>query len=258
MAQTSAPCRGCGADIPRTNPTAPIRHYCTPDCRPRCDVPGCDKPKHGSLYCSAHHSRWKRLGDPLAPYERTGNVGLLCDVEGCDQPRRKRTWCASHYAQWYTTGEVRQFAYRWADRLACVVCGSVTGVERGRRKFCSARCQRYWHAHDGSVINVASCVICGVDIDLIAGDRRIRSDVRLCRRCRQDGRKHGVSVNWLAVRDGTTCGICQTDVDMTLRYPDPGTPSVDHIIPRALGGTNEPSNLQLAHVWCNQVKSDRL
>lgn len=273
MAQASAPCKGCGADIPRTNPTAPIRHYCSPDCRPRCSVDDCDKPRHGNVYCSAHHTRWKRLGDPLAPQVRVSNraprsrktdpiVVLLCVVAGCGQPRRKRGWCASHYAQWWSTGEVRPFKYKWAALdLVCIACGAPTGTTRGKRKFCSAACNQLWVRYEGQIPTLVSCVGCGADIDLVTSGkngRRRKSDVKLCRRCRQDKRKHGVSVTFLADRDGTICGICGTDVDMTLRYPDPGTPSVDHVIPRACGGTNDPSNLALAHLWCNQVKSDRI
>ncbi|WP_354596069.1 HNH endonuclease signature motif containing protein [Streptomyces sp. JL1001] len=45
---------------------------------------------------------------------------------------------------------------------------------------------------------------------------------------------------------------------MSLRRSDDAKwcASVDHVVPRALGGTHEPSNLQLAHLYCNQVKSD--
>jgi 5-methylcytosine-specific restriction endonuclease McrA len=35
-------------------------------------------------------------------------------------------------------------------------------------------------------------------------------------------------------------------------------PSVDHIIPRALGGTHDPENLQLTHLVCNLIKHDRI
>lgn len=47
-------------------------------------------------------------------------------------------------------------------------------------------------------------------------------------------------------------------MDFRLTAPDPYRPSVDHRVPRARGGTNEPENLQLAHLHCNQVKSDRI
>jgi len=44
---------------------------------------------------------------------------------------------------------------------------------------------------------------------------------------------------------------------MTLVYPDLFRASVDHIVPYAIGGSHEPDNLQLAHLWCNLVKSKR-
>lgn len=68
-----------------------------------------------------------------------------------------------------------------------------------------------------------------------------------------------MTVGELAQRDGTDCGICGGPVDMSLRKADSRMcASIDHIVPRAHGGTNDPANLQLAHLQCNAVKSDRL
>lgn len=55
------------------------------------------------------------------------------------------------------------------------------------------------------------------------------------------------------------CGICGGPVDFTLRFPDPLSPTVDHIIPVSKGGhPSSLDNLQLAHRWCNRQKSDKL
>ena len=56
-----------------------------------------------------------------------------------------------------------------------------------------------------------------------------------------------------------TCGICGQPVDFSLRYPDPLSACIDHIIPVAKGG--HPSaleNLQLAHWTCNRQKADKV
>lgn len=56
-----------------------------------------------------------------------------------------------------------------------------------------------------------------------------------------------------------SCGICGKPVDMSLKYPDPMAPCIDHVVPVAKGG--HPSaieNLQLAHWTCNRQKSDKL
>lgn len=55
------------------------------------------------------------------------------------------------------------------------------------------------------------------------------------------------------------CGICGRPVNKSLKFPDPLSATVDHIIPFDRGG--HPSayeNLQLAHLCCNRQKSNKL
>ena len=55
------------------------------------------------------------------------------------------------------------------------------------------------------------------------------------------------------------CGICGQPVDMSLKYPHPFSPSIDHIIPIDRGGhPSDISNLQLAHWKCNRNKANKL
>lgn len=183
-------CKGCGNTIRRTNSTAPIRHYCGPECRPRCTIEGCEKPQHSKGWCHAHYQRWYSTGDPLTPRTRGNNEGT-CSVEGCEQPMRKRGWCANHYTHWYIHGDVdAPWAYHHgeggyaathrvltnvlgpAKRHACVDCGgpahewSYDGNdpneqvdEEGRRftrhaRAYSPRCVRCHRVFDGNPIAV--------------------------------------------------------------------------------------------------------
>ncbi len=55
------------------------------------------------------------------------------------------------------------------------------------------------------------------------------------------------------------CAICGQPVDFRLKWPDPLSPTIDHIIPVAKGGhPSDINNLQLAHFTCNRQKSDKL
>ena len=57
----------------------------------------------------------------------------------------------------------------------------------------------------------------------------------------------------------SVCAICGKPVDKSLKYPNPMSPTVDHIIPLSKNG--DPAsldNLQLAHRYCNRMKSDKL
>lgn len=57
-------------------------------------------------------------------------------------------------------------------------------------------------------------------------------------------------------RDEWSCKLCGEPLDMDAIAPDPRSPTIDHVIPLARGGTHEPANVQAAHFWCNSVKSD--
>lgn len=57
----------------------------------------------------------------------------------------------------------------------------------------------------------------------------------------------------------TVCGICGKLVDFTVKYPNPLSACIDHIIPISKGGhPSDIDNLQLAHFACNRAKSDKL
>lgn len=255
-------CRGCGGEIRRSGSRGSVRSYCSDDCRPPCRIDGCEKIAQCRGMCPMHYQRHRQTGDvgPASP-TRNKHTGQVCSVAGCEQPRRKREWCAGHYSQWQRCGEVQEFTFKWAGDLHCVVCGAETGSNTGFRKFCSWRCAMLWRAHAGEVPESVACVQCGKVLTLAdsgKNGRRLRSDTTQCRRCRIGRRKHGMSVEQLARRDGTDCGICREPVDMELQAPDPMRASVDHIVPRARGGTNDPANLQLAHLRCNWIKNDRI
>lgn len=237
-----------------------------------CTLPDCGKPHEAKGYCKTHYQRWLRTGDPYPRCRTCGTVVSSskrhycsddckprCSVEGCESPQRKMGWCAAHYANHQQGREVKPFAYKWAEKgQPCQVCGEPTGSFRSR-KYCSANCNALAARH-GEVPKVASCVHCGIEFDLFErgpSGRKRRSDITQCQRCRRSLLKHGHTPSEIVERDGLGCAICGNPVDLSLMSPDHFRVSIDHIIPTALGGTSDLSNLQLAHLWCNQVKNKR-
>jgi len=61
----------------------------------------------------------------------------------------------------------------------------------------------------------------------------------------------------LLARFGYVCAICGRAIDRALPYRHPEGLTLDHIRPRSIGGTNDLSNLQLAHGRCN-LERDRI
>lgn len=240
-------------------------------------------PDCGPKFAAAYRAAWKRENAPRnrtpttrpcrncgGPVHRSGRVYAWycsdpckprCTVDPCGQPARKMGWCAGHYSQYQRIGEVKPFSYKWAEAgIDCVVCSKPTGQsDDGSRRYCSSACKAYWHFHGGQLPGPAACAHCGkVILEKSKSGRQRRADVKMCSRCKTGLRKHGLSVDQLATRDGAFCQLCDLPVDLTLRAPNPGCPSVDHHIPRARGGTNDPKNLRLAHLICNVIKGDSL
>jgi 5-methylcytosine-specific restriction endonuclease McrA len=76
---------------------------------------------------------------------------------------------------------------------------------------------------------------------------------------RRRARKYAVAyeiidVAKVAERDGWTCGVCCLPINPDLRFPDPGSRSIDHIVALARGGSHTYDNVQLAHFLCNNLK----
>lgn len=59
------------------------------------------------------------------------------------------------------------------------------------------------------------------------------------------------------LREETSCWICNKPVDKTLTGRDPDGPTADHVLARAKGGTNDRSNLRLAHLRCNSARTGK-
>lgn len=59
-------------------------------------------------------------------------------------------------------------------------------------------------------------------------------------------------------RDHWRCHICKGKIKPDKhKHPHPLSPSIDHLIPLAAGGTHEPANVAAAHLGCNSSKGAR-
>lgn len=67
-----------------------------------------------------------------------------------------------------------------------------------------------------------------------------------------------VDVQVLIVRDCGICHLCDEPVRADLAWPDPRSPSIDHVTPVSLGGDHSYANTALAHLGCNARKGNRV
>ncbi len=59
----------------------------------------------------------------------------------------------------------------------------------------------------------------------------------------------------LIERDGLSCWICGQLLVENLTETNPFRISIDHILDKALGGSNKIENLKLAHSKCNEKRA---
>ena len=95
-----------------------------------------------------------------------------------------------------------------------------------------------------------ACIVCGRSFTPTATSKG-RCPQHAIPRVSRDRSYRDLAKRIIAASSG--CGICgQPFTDPT----DP--PVVDHIVPRAYGGSDDPANLQAAHKSCNGRKSSHL
>lgn len=75
-----------------------------------------------------------------------------------------------------------------------------------------------------------------------------------------DGNERGIYQHNKAIlrKTSTVCALCGMPIDKSLRYPNPMSISIDHIIPVALGGRSTIDNLQATHLICNKEKGKKV
>lgn len=112
-----------------------------------------------------------------------------------------------------------------------------------------------------------TCVECGKQFTAFKSNAKWCSPIcRIRTNGREASRRRGpVQPGWkpysdreIFERDGWICQICNRPVDPDLPRTHAEGATIDHVIPLALGGSDEPDNVVTAHLRCNLEKSNRV
>lgn len=192
------------------------------------DRPCCSRSCGGEL---VRRAALERGGRPLS--------GRHCEVCGstyCATYSRQRT-CSRVCGGVLNNRGRGRVAGRKPRQWSCISCGRVRVKGDGQArwvKFCSERCR---------VADVGDRVI---DLYRLASQAGAAG-----------ARWRETLVAYLRERDGDRCGICRRRMRFDLpagpRGDDRG-PSIDHMVPRSAGGSDELVNLRLAHWGCNRKR----
>jgi 5-methylcytosine-specific restriction endonuclease McrA len=161
----------------------------------------------------------------------------------------------------------------------CAACGSKNpAVTKGApRVYCSVACRRSKAAQARFSLRCAECRnsffgehperrFCSRACASVAGNRvqwESHEPAPVSNGHKARARRYGVKyehVPSLVVfeRDCWVCALCLLPVDQDLKWPDPGSASLDHTVPISKGGAHTIDNLRCTHLRCNIVKGARI
>lgn len=251
-----------------------------------CGIEGCEKPLCARGWCQMHYRRWKTHGDTSVVLPRRGSLKPRrvdvepCEIDGCVRVMKARGWCAAHYTRWLRTGSpTTRFQGQVVDgKRICSLCRvdkdiALFSPNNSWCKRCTAdRVNERRPPRPPATGSPKACDCCGATF--MANGRRSRYCTPEC----SDAHKN--KANWRHVqkrrtrlrgndyepfdrleifeRDHWICGLCDEAIDPALACPDPGSVSLDHIVPVSLGGPHVRDNVQAAHLGCNVLKGNRV
>lgn len=239
----------------------------------------------------------ERQNRPLTAREKIHRkfkiVAFVCQCCGRSRLRTK-VGPSPVYCKTCSPGGSGLIANRQAQQ--CVNCKST--FNGTLRKFCSRICRETYHRHSGAIPpnKCKACervfyhrterTFCSDECKQNAWQRTCgdcgsrytqkKNTSGKCRNCRKRDKNRASSVrlkvrrgkartaiNKISVhqcwqRDGGKCQICRKAIRLDVKWPDPMSMSVDHIVPLSKGGTDEESNVRAAHLGCNSRRGNKL
>jgi len=152
----------------------------------------------------------------------------------------------------------------------CIICGNKFEPRTKTGKCCSKECQiiqTHNVTNESEKILKKICPLCGEEFCV---SRYHWYSIYCSRRCKDKAwnykkrailnsvKSEAYSIQEIYNRDSWYCQLCGKRVDPELKWPDPKSASIDHIIPISKGGNDIKSNVQLAHLGCNLAKGNKI
>jgi 5-methylcytosine-specific restriction endonuclease McrA len=210
---------------------------------------------------------------------------LSCSTPECEAPPKVKGMCAKHYHRQYYRGRMGP-----KPRRDCKQCGVDISWRKADAKFCSEFCSDV--SRGARLAKPLPKIVCALDgCDVIFTPNRAgtkcccenHGQIHWNRKSRAEGRQKNapwderrkahyhkrralklqlpaddIRPGDVYERDGWACNICSEPVDRDLSWPDPMSPSLDHVLPLSLGGHHTMENVALAHLSCNVRKGNRV
>ncbi|NEW33829.1 HNH endonuclease [Nocardia cyriacigeorgica] len=227
-----------------------------------CEIEDCTRPVQARSMCGPHYGTW---------HKRQKRYRITC--AGCGTEAmvgtKTRRYCTANCLR-RANGKARQ-REAIARRLPVPYTGSTS--LRMQRAVVKAALAANGTAAD-KTWTAGPCAICGRPFltrswsestarccsheCAVQRLRDIRRSAKHRRRAAQrSAYRSDVQRRKVYAADGYRCHICGRKTDPSKAAPHPRSPTIDHVIPLAQGGTHEPINCRTACFLCNSIKGAR-
>lgn len=221
-------CVQCGEKFDGGGARGPKPKYCSGPCRNRAKwerqkaanpCPGCGQPMARRSTSSSADQRCRRC----RTVSEHGTYAMY-KKHGCRCERCRKANTAEH-ARWRARRKRLGRPVKATARRGCDECGvSFLGrVDTGQR-FCSPDCAKRAQGFSGTP--------------------RVENRFRVSKRVRAE----------IYEEAGWKCALCESPVRPDESVHHPRYPTLDHIVPRSRGGSDDRSNLRLACRQCNTLR----
>lgn len=243
-----------------------------------CSIDGCESGRYAHGVCQFHYDRMRTRGTYDAPEGLVFNTGSKCLVEGCDRIEDTRGLCGAHYSRvkkfgdafvfkpirerrdlsslpdnagWCTKcDEIKPLDQFHKGQRQCKSCWHVWFIER--REEIYARHRRHAREKYLEAKTEGRCTWRGGN----GCQEPSRTGRVMCEAhgkqdsARSTKRATGVYDQSYAARGLSSCWICGSEFTESNRKHN------DHLIPRSLGGPDDPWNMAPACARCNISRSN--
>lgn len=243
-----------------------------------CEVDGCDSGRYAKGMCHFHYDRMRWRGTTEDPEGLVMNMGRPCCVEGCDRIEHTKGMCEPHYRRVRDYGDPLIFGpigkrrdlsvvpdgHAWC--VKCDVIKPISEFHKGQK-----RCKDCWYDwFQENKLEIYEKNRASSRKTYLEAKESGRCAWRGGRGCQTPARKGRVLCGHHAREDSirvtarvtgrfddaylrrgiSRCWICGSE------FSESNVKHNDHLIPRSLGGPDEPWNMAPACAYCNLSRNN--
>lgn len=223
-----------------------------------CKWPTCERKSSCKGLCEKHYSRARKVSNFDAPWIRWGQrMAELYPAASCKWPEcggsiHAQGFCTRHYGNAKLLADFDSPWVEWEKPRMCEWCGVEFRRTQRTAMFCTPTCSvRSYDFRNPQAAKKRAAKWDARNLD----KRRMMAHRR--RAWKLSSATQEFTTHDVRVRHGDNCYLCEKPINFRIKYPNPQSPSLDHVVAISRGGPHTLENVAMTHLVCNLRKGAR-